>query len=287
MRTVFGLVLVLGLALAGFAVYMARGLINQNAEALARERAGQTQAVPTVNVFVAKKPLAYGDILSKDDVQMIAWPQDALPKTAFTDPAVLFPTGDNKARIVLRATDQFEPILVTAVTKPGEDAGITTLLAKGMRAFAIRVDVASGVSGFLRPGDHVDIYWTGSGSGIAGNTGDVTRLIEPGVNVIAVDQTSSNSQTTATIIARTITVEATPQQVATLAQAQATGKLSMSLVGNNDSSVASAVEVDANRLLGIQAKVAAPVAAVEAPKVCTIRQRSGDKVTEVPIPCTN
>ncbi|OIQ74866.1 hypothetical protein GALL_434750 [mine drainage metagenome] len=215
---------------------------------------------------------------------MIAWPKDALPKTAFTDPAVLFPAGDNKARIVLRATDQFEPILSSAVTKPGEDAGITTLLAKGMRAFAIRVDVASGVSGFLRPSDHVDIYWTGNGGGA---TGDVTRLIEPGVNVIAVDQTSSNSQTTATIIARTITVEATPQQVATLAQAQATGKLSMSLVGNNDSSVASAVEVDSNRLLGIQAKAIAPAAAVEAPKVCTIRQRNGDKVTEVPIPCTN
>jgi pilus assembly protein CpaB len=284
MRMVFGLVLVLGLALAGFAVYMARGIINQNAAALARERAGQTQAVATVNVFVAKKALAYGDVLKKDDVQMIAWPKDALPKTAFTDPVALFPAGENKARIVLRATGQFEPILTTAVTKPGEDAGITTLLAKGMRAFAIRVDVASGVSGFLRPSDHVDIYWTGSAGG---NSSDVTRLIEPGVNVIAVDQTSSNTQSTATIIARTITVEATPQQVATLAQAQATGKLSMSLVGNKDDTIASAVEVDSNRLLGIQTKVAAPAAVVEAPKVCTIRQRNGDKVTEVPIPCTN
>ena len=51
------------------------------------------------------------------------------------------------------------------VTDPGEEAGVTSQLEPGMRAFALRVDVASGVSGFLRPGDRVDIYWTGSVGG--------------------------------------------------------------------------------------------------------------------------
>ena len=39
MRTVFGLVLVVGLALAGFAVYMAQGFISQTQNALDEERA--------------------------------------------------------------------------------------------------------------------------------------------------------------------------------------------------------------------------------------------------------
>lgn len=281
MRTVFGLVLVVGLALAGFAVYMAQGIINQNAAELARARAA-AHPIPTVNVFVASKKLAYGDVLTKEDVRMIPWPQDAVPATAFRDPKALFPEGSNEARYLLRAVDQFEPILTSNVTKPGEDAGITARLSTGMRAFAVRVDVASGVSGFLRPGDHVDVYWTGKSPD--GPT-DLTRLIEAGVNVIAVDQNSNNDSPTATTIARTVTVEATPQQVAVLAQAQATGRLSLSLVGTQDTSVANAVEVDQNRLLGITA--AAPT--VEAPKkkVCTVRQRNGSEVVEVPIPCTD
>ncbi len=282
MRMVFGLVLILGLALAGFAVYMARGVINQNAAALAREQQARAQQIPTVTVYVAKDKIASGVVLKKEDLQTINWPQNAVPKTAFTDLAKIFPAGDNKARIVTRQIDQFEPILASNVTGPGEDTGITSHLAQGMRAFAIKVDVASGVSGFLRPGDHVDVYWTGTNTQ---THSDVTRLIEPGVNVIAVDQTSDANQATATIIARTITVEATPQQVATLAQAQASGKLAMSLVGSQDTSIASAVEVDANRLLGIQD--AAPEVVAPKEKVCTVRQRNGAVVVDVPIPCTN
>ncbi len=44
MRMVFGLVLILGLALAGFAVYMAQGYISQTQAELARERATLRQA---------------------------------------------------------------------------------------------------------------------------------------------------------------------------------------------------------------------------------------------------
>ena len=58
------------------------------------------------------------------------------------------------------------PAVVEGVTtrqlEPGQDAGVSSRLSKGMRAFAIRVDVATGVSGFLRPGDRVDVYWSGT-----------------------------------------------------------------------------------------------------------------------------
>ena len=89
MRTVFGLVLVVGLALAGFAVYMAQGFISQTQDALAQERAIREKSGPLVEVYVANKPLNYGDILTKDDVQLIYWPENALPETIFRDPAVL------------------------------------------------------------------------------------------------------------------------------------------------------------------------------------------------------
>ena len=74
-------------------------------------------------------------------------------------------------------------------------------------------------------------------------------------------------------IARTVTVEATPLQVAALAQAQATGKLSLALVGVNDNGdVSESVEVDRRDLLGIEER---QIVEVEQPKVCTIRTRRG------------
>lgn len=280
MRIVFGLVLVLGIGLAGFAVYMAQGYINQTQMELARERANKASQVPTVGVFVVKRDIQFGEHLTKDDVVAIAWPQNALPEKAFTDAAVLFPDNTDKPRIVVRAMEKFEPLLATKVTEPGEDAGLTSRLKAGMRAFAIRVDVASGVSGFLRPDDRVDIYWTGS----AGSGGDLTRLIEANVSIVAIDQSADADRTGSAIIARTITVEASPQQVARLAQAQATGRLALSLVGSGEQNSAEAVEVDGNQLLGIQER---EVVQVEEEKVCTIKTRRGAEVVEIPIPCTN
>ena len=69
-----------------------------------------------------------------------------------------------------------EPILKIKVTEPGQDAGVSSRLERGMRAFAISVNVTSGVSGLLRPGDRVDVYWTGSvafdGLGGTGGAGE-------------------------------------------------------------------------------------------------------------------
>lgn len=282
MRAIFGLVLVVGIALAGAAVYMAKGLLSQNAAALARAK---QHAIQTVPVYVATKTLAYGDVLTKADVGKIAWQANAVPPTAFTDLNKLFPKGVSETRVVMRQVDQYEPILTTAVTNPGQDAGITSRLSPGNRAFTVRVDGSNSISGFLRPEDRVDIYWTGRSSV---SPSEVTKLIEPGMRVIAIDQSINPPVANAKAPANpphSVTVEATPQQVANLAQAQATGRLSMSLVGIQDTNVASAVEVDANRLLGIQKQ--APAAAPQKKQVCTIRQRNGMKVVEIPIPCTN
>lgn len=159
MRLIFGLVLLAGLSLAGFAVYMAKNYIGAYQAALAEERKNSAQVVPIVPVFVAKRQLSYGEQLTKADVRLVKWPQDALPEGAFTRQDPLFQDGE-EPRYILRTMEKDEPLLAVKVSEPGGDAGLTSRLERGQRAFAIKVDVASGVSGFLRPGDHVDVYWT-------------------------------------------------------------------------------------------------------------------------------
>ncbi|MEO8241255.1 MAG: Flp pilus assembly protein CpaB [bacterium] len=288
MRMVFGLVLVVGLALAGFAVYMTKNYFSQTQAALNYERELRAKTGPLVEVYVVNKIKKYGDTLTKDDVQLIYWPQNALPDHVFKDPkvlvkgdAVLFPENTNDLRYITRQMEKFEPILAEKVTEPGQTAGLTGQLAKGQGAFAIKVDVASGVSGFVQPGDHVDVYWTGA---VGNNNDSMTRLIENGIKVIAVDQNADDGNGSATV-ARTVTVAATREQVARLAQAAATGKLALSLVNGADEALAGKVEVDGNSLLGITEQPI--IAAAEPEKVCTVKTRKGADVVDTPIPCTN
>ena len=285
---VFGLVLIVGVALAGGAVYLAKEQFGAYKYELAKERAARQKVVPMTDVYVADRPLKYGEELTQEDVRMVSWPKDAIPEGAFTAENVLYDENEDQLRVVLRAMEKDEAILAVKVSAPGEEAGITSRLERGMRAFAIRVDVASGVSGFLRPDDRVDIYWTGrlERANTNANTapGEVTKLIEAGVKLIAIDQSAAGDLNGA-VIARTVTVAVKPAQVGALAQAQSTGSLSLSLVGAEDDTVAGAVEVDQRSLLGLERQEIKVEAAAK--KVCTIRTRRGAEVLEIPIPCTN
>ncbi|MCV2871695.1 Flp pilus assembly protein CpaB [Defluviimonas sp. WL0050] len=290
MRLVFGLVLVVGIALASFAVYMAQGFIEQTQAERDRLAAEQARATPLVNVVVAKKPMKYGDRFTRDDLEVIRWQADKVPAGAFNtvvapqggDKSILpvFWEGETRPRAALRSYEPFEPILGAKITEPGIDAGINANLTAGMRAFTITVDVTSGVSGFLRPDDRVDVYWSGTINGQ-----EVTKLIDEAVRLIAINQSADADRSEETMIAETVTIEATPQQVAAFALAQRTGRLTLSLVGTGDSAEVGAVEINRNALLGIVE--AAPEEAVEEKKPCTIRTNKGGEVVEVEIPCTN
>jgi pilus assembly protein CpaB len=280
MRIVFALVLILGVALAGGAVYFASQQFNANQSRIAELKKRVSKNVELIDVYVAAEELKYGQILTKDDVKTIEWPANSIPETAFTDIDDLFGIeGENDFRIVIRVVDPGEILLSTKVTGLGEDAGVASRLEKGMRAFTLRVDVASGVSGFLRPGDKVDIYWTGEVS--RGNK--VTKLIMDGISLIAIDQTSGTSSSEPTV-AKTVTVAVSPKTVASLAQAQSTGRLLLSLRGVNDDTTSEAIEVTQNDLLG-RVEAQAEIEKIE--KICTIKTRKGAEVIEVPIPCAN
>ena len=145
MRAVFGLVLLVGIALAGGAVYLAKDRISQYQTANAQAQAALAQVVPTKTVWVADKPLKYSQPLTREDVRAVKWPENAIPEGTFFEETVLFPENTKDQRIVLRNIEKDEAIMAVKVTEPGEDSGLTSRLARGMRAFALKVDVSSGV----------------------------------------------------------------------------------------------------------------------------------------------
>ena len=83
MRLVFGLVLVLGIGLAGFAVYMAQDYIAQTQAERDRLAAEQRNAPRLVDVVVVKKALKYGDRFTRADLEVIKVQDGKSPKGIF------------------------------------------------------------------------------------------------------------------------------------------------------------------------------------------------------------
>ncbi|SOC16270.1 pilus assembly protein CpaB [Rhodobacter maris] len=285
----FALFLVLGVALGGAAIYMAQQQIAQYQAERDYLAAKRNEMPRLADVVVVKRALKYGERFTREDLDITKMQADKLPEGAFlflsapegTPKAerAAFVEGETRPRAALRAYVANEPLLAQKVTAPGVDAGITAALAPNMRAFTIEVNVSSGVSGFLRPGDRVDVYW----SGTVGPQ-PVTKLIDTNLKLIAIDQSSDADRTAETKVARTVTAEVTPEQVAALTLAQSTGRLTLALVGMRDTLDVGQIEIDRNKLLGISVQEAVQV---EAEKVCTIKTRRGTEVVETPIPCKN
>ncbi len=285
MKAVFGLVLVTGLGLAGTAVYMVRGHFEAQQLALQQTQAIAAAAIPTVEVFAVNRAIGYGERLRPEDIAVIAYAEPFLPAGVFRTEEELFPKGLEELRTVLRPMEPNEPVLAVKVTNPGEDAGINSRLEQGMRAFSISANATTGVSGFLRPGDLVDVYWTGSIEEGGQGARTVTQLIESRLPIVGINQTDDETAMQVGV-AQTVTVAVSPEQVAKLALAQRTGELHLSLVGYGDDSIATGIEVDQKALLGLE-DAPAPVVVPEAvaPRVCTVRTRRGSEVVVTPVDC--
>lgn len=273
MRIVFALVFLLGISIAGFAAFSAMQHFRGMQTEMAQLKRKADLVVETVPVLLAARELRYGQTLVDGDATEVQFPKGAVPENAFTSMEDLFGNEDAEPRQIVRTMEPGEIIMATKVTRFGQDAGVASRLTKGMRAFTIRVDVTTGVSGFLQPGDRVDVYWSGSQGGRA-----VTKLLLEGVDLIAIDQIA-DQDANRPVVARTVTVEVSPIVVATLAQAQASGRLTLSLRGSEEEEILGPLEVTQEDLLGIEEVVE------QEQKKCFNRVRRGLKVEIFEVPC--
>lgn len=269
MRIFAFLALVIGLGLAGTAVYYASERFKNMQARLDNQT--NVVAVETVKVAIAIREMRYGDKVSAEQFTFVDWPKIAAPPTAFSTVEALLGEEGEKPRYVIRLIEPYEPILSSKVTRFGQPAGMAQRLRPGMRAATIHVDVASGVSGFLTTGDRVDVLWTGQDQGQL-----ISRFILEGVEIIAIDQRSDEDRSRA-VVARTVTLEVTPKQNALLAQSSSTGRLSLSLRGTTDTEAVGSVQVDQFDVIGRSEEVKEPERVAP-----TVRVRRGSEVNVVP-----
>lgn len=213
------LVAILGVAVAGGSAYGAREYLDQSRATAA----APDPAAALATVIVAARDIPFGQPIEPQMLQVLSWPREALPPGAVTDINVLLPKPGMQPRRATREISQGELVLASKVSNFGEKVTIVQTLGENNRAMAIRVDAETAVGGFVTPGDSVDIVLTqGAGATLRAIT------ILQNIRVLGVDQ-QADQQTDQPQVARTVTVEVTPEQSQTLALAQKAGTLSLSL----------------------------------------------------------
>jgi len=183
--------------------------------------------VSTTPVMVAAKDIAYGEKILPELSRIVQWPSDALPAEIVNTHAELF-EGPEAPRIALRSLAAGEPFLKAKVSGFGERPILSRKVAEGMRAFSVRINDVSGVSGFILPGDRVDVMLTRQLDGTGGLENLATVVILQNVTVLGIDQMSSETADEP-VIGESATFEVTPEQAQKLALASQVGTLSLSL----------------------------------------------------------
>lgn len=210
--------LAIAVTLGLVAVYLANIFLDSSASRERISPEGMTK------VAVAGVPLDYGVEITPDKVRFVDLPVASLPQGTFRTIADLLPMG--KKRVALRPILVNQPLLASDLSGEGQNASIAALLPDGKRAVAVRINAVSGVAGFVKPNDSVDVLITRQAIG-EGRSEQVTDVLLQDVRVIAIDQDAKGKDKPD--VGRTATLEVTPIDAQKLALGQQVGDLSLVL----------------------------------------------------------
>jgi len=187
-----------------------------------------------VKVLVAARALSLGSLLKDEDLAERELSAEAVPDGA------LEPTEDVRAELrgalLRRYLDPNTPVLRSDVLRPRDRGFLAAVLRPGTRAIAVGVDVVTGTAGLIWPGDQVDLILTQSFNDAPVSRRVVGETVLSDIRVIAVDQQISHGAGAAANagggvgrVARTVTLEVTPEQAERIAVATRLGRIDLTV----------------------------------------------------------
>jgi pilus assembly protein CpaB len=112
----------------------------------------ESEAVP---IAVAAVDLQWGTQLKPDMIKTIPFLKESLPEGHFTR------TADLNNRIVIATLKKGEPVVEHRLAPISiKTGGVSAVLGSGKRAVAVKGDKIIGISGFINPGNRVDVLVT-------------------------------------------------------------------------------------------------------------------------------
>ena len=199
--------------------------------------AQQAAAAPVVpvgpKVLVARKYLPAGTIIDAEAMTYQAWPKELVQNVYYTEGAPDSDISKLIGTVVRNPITAGQPVTKGALVGPNDRGFLAAALTPGMRAVTVPVSKTTGGSGFIFPGDRVDMVLTqdvvGGGDGPPLK---VSETIVRNLRVLATDQRfDSKDEEGKTVIkeSTSVTLEATPRIAEKIAVAQNMGQLSLAL----------------------------------------------------------
>ncbi|MEE9272635.1 MAG: Flp pilus assembly protein CpaB [Robiginitomaculum sp.] len=197
--------------------------------------------VSYVDVLVAGIDIPMGTRLTSEHMIWKKWPSEALDANLLdieTHPQIIEELTGAVARSALYSG---EPIMIKKVVQPGDRGQMAALLGPGMRAVATHITEDSAASGFILPGDRVDIVLTvklklsllqQKNNGSSNATSYASSTIFENVKVLAINQAFNDAEENgAAIVGSTVLLELSQADATALVEAQSLGEISLSLRG--------------------------------------------------------
>lgn len=195
----------------------------------------ENKPVETVTVVAASRTLYQGVGITSDDLFVVNVPPEYLPvikdaKTSDSHKAEVFASRERVVGQVPR-----ERILANEFIRPERLAdgnagiGLNAVIPRGMRALSVNLKDSNAVSGFLEPGNYVDVLVT-----MEDDFGDPrTETILQAVFVLGVNSRAQNETTEDSATrgrqAPSVTFLVTPKQAEDIAFADEMGDISLTL----------------------------------------------------------
>ncbi len=214
--------------------------------ALAARQASASNA-SMQNVVVIRADETFGTKLEKEMLAVVKYPKDAVPSGAYsTVDSVLGQT----TKVFMSAR---EP--VTALKLSSRGGGLSMLVRPTMRAASLEVNQVSGVSGFVLPGDRVDVLVTVDR--VQNMEEAFTHTILQNIEVLAAGEKYQQQDNKAHIAVQAVTLLVDPQGAEQLAHAQHEGLITLVLRNPEDTDTLKVANFTSRDLLGRNAMVAA------------------------------
>ena len=200
----------------------------------------EAQAPETTPVVVASKDLTFGTTLKDEHLRVVEFPKSSVPVGSFS-------TVDS---VLAQTTKVFvvdgEPILASKLSSIG--GGLSVRIPPDMRGMSIKVNEVTGVSGFVLPGDRIDVLVTIDN--VNGGSNAVTKTILQDLEVLAsgVKTETKNNQN---VTVQTVTLMVNPDGAEKMALAVDQGTVHLALRNPVDRSVTTASSVDTRTVLGL------------------------------------
>jgi pilus assembly protein CpaB len=233
-----------------FGLVAAYGIFNF----LRQQRAtAEALRAETQDVVVTAKDIPAGSTLNEEllkngTIKAIKWPKSSVPAGSFSTPTQVIGKV-NRVKIIAN-----EPILESRLS--GEGAGLTVRLEAGKRAMAVRVDEIIGVSGFIVPDDRVDVIVTTTPPG-GSDAARVSKIVLQNKRVLSVAQ-STEQKDGKPQVARSITLEVSPEDAEKLSLAYQEGPIVLALRGVGDDAESNTIGSNKNDLLSLAKKKTIP-----------------------------